>query len=81
MPLHVRDEKALKLARKLAERRGTTLTSAVIEALENELQRDAERRPLAERLNDIAERLAAQSKSGKRKKVTRAEIDALWGND
>ena len=81
MPLHIRDEKALVLARKLAARRGVTLTRVVVEALEGELQRDAQRRPLGERARGIAERLAAQGTPGKRRAPTKAQIDALWGND
>lgn len=81
MPLHVRDERALELARKLAERRGTTLTAAVIVALENELQREGERKPLSERLDDIAERLAAKGNPEKGIKPDKATLDALWGND
>ncbi len=81
MPLHVRDERALQLARKLAERRGTTLTAAVIVALENELQREATRPPLAERARLLATALAGKSKSGERRTVTKAEIDDMWGND
>ncbi len=81
MPLHVRDERALKLARKLAEQRGTTLTTAVLTALENELQREAERLPLGERLDEIAKKLAAKGNPEKGVKPDKATIDALWGND
>ena len=52
MALHIRDDRALKLAKKLAARRGTTMTQAVVDALQGALAR--EERPLAERLADIA---------------------------
>ena len=38
MALHIRDERALKLAKKLAARRGTTMTQAVVEALQGALR-------------------------------------------
>ena len=53
MALHIRDERAGKLAKKLAARRGTTMTQAVVEALQGALAR--EERPLAERLAEIAD--------------------------
>jgi antitoxin VapB len=81
MPLHVRDEKALALARKLATRRRTTVTKAVIDALEGELRRDRQRQPLAERLRDIASRLASHGPPGDRRVPDKAEIDDLWGHD
>jgi antitoxin VapB len=48
MPLNIRDERAAKLARRLAERKGISMTEAVIEALESALLRGE--RPLPERL-------------------------------
>jgi len=80
MPLHIRDPRAAQLARKLAERRGQTLTEAVIAALESEQRRDTERRPLAARLDAIARELAAKGSAAKARGVTKDEIDALWGN-
>ena len=53
MALHIRDERAATLARRLAKRKGTTMTKAVVEALESALAR--EERPLAERLAEIAD--------------------------
>ena len=61
MALHIRDERAGKLAKKLAARRGTTMTQAVVEALQGALAR--EERPLAERLAEIARRRQAQRRS------------------
>jgi antitoxin VapB len=39
MALHIRDDRAAKLARRLAERKGISMTEAVIEALESALLR------------------------------------------
>jgi antitoxin VapB len=80
MPLHIRDRRALELARKLAARRGQTMTQAVIGALQNELRRDSERRPLAERLEAIAAELVARGDPAAARSPAKAEIDALWGN-
>jgi antitoxin VapB len=80
MALHIRDHRAAQLARKLAERRGQTMTEAVIAALQSELRRDAERRPLDTRLDEIARELAAKGTPAKARRVTKDEIDALWDN-
>lgn len=40
MALHIRDERAATLARRLAKRRGTTMTRAVVEALQSALERE-----------------------------------------
>jgi antitoxin VapB len=80
MALHIRDGRAAELARKLAERRGQTMTEAVIAALESELRRDAERRSLAARLDEIARRLATKGDSVKARRVAKDEIDVLWDN-
>lgn len=79
MPLHIRDPRAAALARKLSEARGQTLTEAVIGALEEELLRDKQRRPLAERLDAIAQNLARAGDARLARKLIKAEVDALWG--
>jgi len=79
MNLQIRDPKAHALARELAERRKTSMTEAVIAALEGELRRDAERTPLAERARTIASELRARSK-GEGRDMTKDEIDAMWGH-
>jgi antitoxin VapB len=79
MALHIRDDRAATLARRLAKRKGTTMTQAVVEALEGALKR--EERPLAERLDEIAreaERLGDRSRG---RTPTKQEIDELWGHD
>ncbi len=64
----------------MAKRRGVTLTDAVIAALEADLARDAEHRPLAERVAEITADLKAISRPGGRD-LAKPEIDALWGHD
>lgn len=77
MNLQIRDPRAHHLARRLAEKRHITLTEAVIEALEAQL--DSEQQPLAERLAAIAGALRAKSKSGGHE-MTKDEIDEMWGH-
>ena len=77
MPLNVRNPRAAVLARDLAKRRGTTMTEAIIAALEAEIERDRLSKPMAARLPAIADELAAKGRPGGRR-MTRDEIDALW---
>jgi antitoxin VapB len=79
MALHIRDERAATLARRLAKRRGTSMTRAVVEALEGALARDE--RPLADRLADIARDAKRRGDPKRRRPVTKREIDELWGNE
>jgi len=74
----IRDPRAGRLAKELAAKRQTTMTAAVIGALENELRREKEKRTLAERLHDIMRR-AAEMAGPNRRELTKDEIDALWG--
>ncbi|MCO4053151.1 MAG: type II toxin-antitoxin system VapB family antitoxin [Bosea sp.] len=78
MPLNIRDPRAAELARDLARRRGTTMTQAIIGALEAEIERERAAKPLAERLLAIANHLHAKARPGGRR-MTRDEIDDLWG--
>jgi antitoxin VapB len=76
--LTIRDPRAAALARRLAEARGTTMTQAVVTALEHELRRDREATPLATRIGAIAAR--AKAIAGPRARaMTKDEIDALSG--
>ncbi|MES0094424.1 type II toxin-antitoxin system VapB family antitoxin [Mesorhizobium sp. M0030] len=80
MNLQIRDPRARDLARQLAEKRKISMTEAVIEALESELQRERERVPLAERrLAAISNDLKAKAGSGGRD-LTKDEIDEMWGH-
>lgn len=77
--LQIRDDRARALAEELAAKRGTTMTEAVVQALEGELRREKEKEPLAVRLKRIAERAKAQSMPGGRA-MTKDEIDEMWGH-
>ncbi|KKC32299.1 type II toxin-antitoxin system VapB family antitoxin [Devosia psychrophila] len=79
MNLQIRDPRAHQLARQLAEKRHLSLTEAVIEALEAQLQRETAGTPLAERLADIAHQLKAKAKTGGHD-LTKNEIDEMWGH-
>ncbi len=79
MALHIRDDRAASLARRLAKRRGTTMTRAVVEALEGALAR--EERPLTDRIADIAAELDRLGDRKRGRVVTKQEIDELWGNE
>jgi antitoxin VapB len=58
--LNIKDPEVYRLARELAERRGTSMTAAVREALSEALTPSAaEREGLAERLMEIGRRSAA----------------------
>jgi hypothetical protein len=78
MALHVRDERAARLARQLAARKGTTMTEAVVTALERALAQEA--RPLPQRIADIAGDAARLGDARRSRTVKKREIDDLWGN-
>jgi antitoxin VapB len=79
MPLNIRDPRASQLARDLAARRGTSMTKAIIGALENELTREKAKPPLALRVRQISSALMAGAAS-KRRRLTKSEIDKMWGH-
>ncbi len=79
MNLQIRDPRAHKLARQLAEKRHVSLTEAVIEALEAQLRAENTRVPLAERLKDIPGRLRAKGAGGGHE-MTKDDIDEMWGH-
>jgi antitoxin VapB len=79
MNLQIRDPRARKIAKIIAERRNISMTDAVVSALEAELRRLSAEKPLAERLGEIADELASRAQPGGRD-LTKAEIDAMWGD-
>lgn len=79
MPLNIRDPRAAALARDLARRRGTTMTQAIISALEAAIERERTAVPLAQRLLPIAADLKCGA-GPNRRTLTKDEIDALWGH-
>lgn len=79
MNLQIRDPRAHDLARRIARRRHVSMTEAVLAALEAEYRRVSRQQPLAQRLDAIADELAALAKSGGRE-VTKDEVDTMWGH-
>jgi antitoxin VapB len=76
--LTIRDPRAEVLARRLAEIRQTTMTQAVVTALEQELRRERAATPLALRLGAIAKKATAMAGPNGRV-MTKDEIDELSG--
>ncbi|MCL6708660.1 type II toxin-antitoxin system VapB family antitoxin [Pseudomonas sp. R2.Fl] len=79
MTLQIRDARARRLARELAEKRKVTMTTAVIQALEGELQRESTKTSLAERVARIAADLKSQAGPHGRA-MGKDEIDDMWGH-
>jgi len=79
MNLQIRDPRARELAKRIAQRRHVSMTDAVVDALEAEYRRVSAQQSLAERLDAIADELAALAKPGGRD-MTKDEVDAMWGH-
>ena len=78
MGISIRDPEVGELARELARLRETNMTEAIAHALRSELKRERAKRPLAERLEELArETMAMAGPNGR--EVTKEEIDDLWG--
>lgn len=54
------------------------MTEAIAHALRSELKRERDKRPLEERLEELAQQLQAEAGPNARE-VTKDEIDELWG--
>ncbi len=78
MALHIRGERAAKLARRLADRRGISMTEAVIEALETALARGE--RSLPERVAEIAADAKRLADPRRQRTAGKREVDSHWGN-
>lgn len=78
MALHIRDDRAAKLARRLADRNGISMTEAVITALEAALARGE--RPLPERLAEIAADARRLADPRRQRATGKRDVDALWGH-
>ena len=78
MNLQIRNPRAYELAKRLARRRGVSITDAVIAALEADLTKVPEPRPMSQRVAEIAAELRTMARPGGRN-LTKAEIDAMWG--
>ncbi len=79
MPLNIRSEEVNQLAETLAKTRRTTKTEAVKLALVEALGREEKKVPLAERVKDIQDRIAAYPDTGL--KIDKAYRDGLYGDD
>ena len=80
MGISIRDPEVGDLARELARLRKTNMTEAIAHALRSELKRERDRRPMCERLEELAEKLKAEAGPNPRE-VTKEDMDAMWGND
>jgi antitoxin VapB len=85
MAFHIRDPETDRIVRALAAKTGATLTDTVRKAAEEKLARveqvevQADQRPLRERIRDIQERVAAHGKTGL--KADKAFFDWLSGDE
>lgn len=64
MAFHIRDEATDQAVRKLAHLKGKSLTATIREAVENEYQRERQKKPLSERLEELRKWIDARSKPG-----------------
>jgi antitoxin VapB len=76
--ISIRDPEVGELARELADLRKTNMTEAIAHALRSELKRERDKRPLRERLAELAAKLKAEAGPNP-KDVTKEDIDAMWG--
>jgi antitoxin VapB len=78
MGISIRDREVGELARELARLRKTNMTEAIAHALRTELERERDKRPLADRRAELAAELKAEAGPNPRE-VTKEDIDAMWG--
>ena len=78
MGISIRDPQVGELARELARLRGTNMTEAIAHAVRSEIERERRKKPLVERLRQLAEETAAMAGTNPRE-VAKEEIDDLWG--
>jgi hypothetical protein len=78
MGISIRDPEVGELARELARLRKTNMTEAIAHALRSELKRERDKRPLEERLEDLANETVAMARPGGHV-MTKDEVDELWG--
>lgn len=80
MNLQIRDKRAHELARQLAKTSKTSMTEAVITALEEALLRKQAQPSLKDRVTAIVDELHRRS-PGRGRDMTKDEIDAMWGHE
>jgi hypothetical protein len=66
MALSIRDPEVGELARQLARVRKTNVTEAIAHALRSELKRERHKRPLEDRLEDLANETLAMASRQRR---------------
>jgi antitoxin VapB len=79
MGISIRDAEVGELARELAKLRKTNMTEAIAHALRSELKRERDKRPLRERLEELARETMAMAGPNPRE-VSKEELDDLWGH-
>ena len=77
--MQIRSQRAKELAEALAVQRKVSVTEIVVQALEGEWKREAQKRALAERLSEVAVDLAALVQSVGQA-MTKSEVDEMWGH-
>ncbi len=80
MPMSIRSPRVEQLTRSLAKKRNTTMTNVLLQALENETEREKEKKSRAVRLKEIVDDLHRISKPGGHM-MTKEEIDEMWGHE
>jgi len=76
MGISIRDPEVGELARELARLRKTNMTEAIAHALRSELKRERDKRPLADRLEELAQKLKAEAGPNPRE-VAKGDIDQM----
>jgi antitoxin VapB len=79
MAFHVRDPETDALVRMLALKRGVGITEAIKIAVREQIERDAQARPMEERIREIQEEIARWPDTGL--KADKAFFDELSGDD
>jgi antitoxin VapB len=78
MNLQIRDPRARDMASRLARIEKTTMSQAVVDALNDKLKRLQDKPSISEIVADSRARLAAIAKPGGHM-MTKEEIDDMWG--
>ena len=79
MNLQIRNPRAYELAQKVADLRNTSMTDAVIGALEAEIER-LDKHKMIERVRAISSELVSKAGPNGRE-MTKDEIGRMWGHD
>jgi antitoxin VapB len=78
MAIYIKDEATSKAIRRLAKRKGKSLTETVREAVERELIATEERKSVGEALDELTARFAKIPRTGK--KADKAFFDEMWSD-